>query len=37
LTNTCVTALAISGTNLFAGTYFAGIWRRPLSEMITDV
>ena len=31
-----VRALAISGTNLFAGT-IDGVWRRPLSEMITDV
>ncbi|MDP2363587.1 MAG: T9SS type A sorting domain-containing protein, partial [Ignavibacteria bacterium] len=43
LMNTDVRALAVSGTNLFAGTsnnFFAGItgdgvWRRPLSEMIT--
>lgn len=31
-----ITSLAISGRNLFAGTY-GGVWRRPLSEMITDV
>lgn len=36
LTNTFVTALAVSSTNLFAGTS-DGVWRRPLSEMITDV
>ena len=28
--------LAVSGTNLFAGTN-GGMWKRPLSEMITDV
>jgi len=22
----------VSGTNLFAGTYLAGVWRRPLSD-----
>ena len=32
-----VYALAVSGTNLFAGTSQGGVWRRPLSEMITDV
>jgi hypothetical protein len=37
LMNTNVKALAVSDTNLFAGTYYGGIWRRPLSEMITDV
>ncbi len=36
LPNTAVFALFISGTNLFAGTTF-GVWRRPLSEMITSV
>jgi hypothetical protein len=30
-----VRALAISGTNLVAGTLLGGIWRRPLSEMLT--
>jgi hypothetical protein len=29
--------LAVSGTNLFAGTWGGGVWRRPLSEMITSV
>jgi hypothetical protein len=45
LTSTFVRALAESGTNLFAasgsnifaGTHDGGVWRRPLSEMITDV
>ncbi|MCR4440053.1 MAG: T9SS type A sorting domain-containing protein [bacterium] len=37
-----VSALAVSpkgagGTNLFAGTPGGGVWRRPLSEMITSV
>ena len=31
-----VYAFAVSGTNLFAGTE-GGVWRRPLSEMITSV
>jgi hypothetical protein len=37
LTDTSVNALAVSGTNLFAGTSGGGVWRRPLSEMITSV
>jgi len=36
LTNTPV-ALVVSGSNLFAGTDSNRVWRRPLSEMITDV
>ena len=36
LTNTPV-ALIVSGSNLFAGTDSNRVWRRPLSEMITDV
>ena len=32
-----VQAFAVSGTNLFTGTSGSGVWRRPLSEMITDV
>lgn len=31
-----VYALAISGSDLYAGTY-SGVWRRPLSEMLTSV
>jgi hypothetical protein len=39
---TVVTALAVSGTNIFAfvlswNTYDGFVWRRPLSEMITSV
>ena len=37
LTNYSVGALAVSGTYLFAGTSGDGVWRRPLSEMITSV
>jgi hypothetical protein len=37
LTNTTIDDLAVSGTNLFAGTYGCGVWRRPLSEMIVPV
>ncbi len=37
LINTDVQCLAIQGTHLFAGTYGGGVWRRPLSEMTTDV
>jgi hypothetical protein len=33
-----VTSLAVIGTNLFAGMYGgAGVWRRPISEMVTAV
>jgi hypothetical protein len=30
-------SLFVHGNNLFAGTGGRGVWRRPLSEMITDV
>lgn len=36
LTNYNIYTLAVSGTNLFAGTYGAGVWIRPLAEL-TDV
>ena len=36
LTDTSVHALAVADTNLFAGTQ-TGVWRHPLSEMITSV
>jgi hypothetical protein len=32
-----VFSLAICGTYLYAGTWGPGIWRRPLSEMVTSV
>lgn len=37
LSNVDVRALAISGTDLIAGTSGSGAWRRPLSEIITSV
>jgi len=37
LTGTHVTSFAINGPNLFVGTIGFGVWRRPLSEMITTV
>ena len=37
LPDTGVLALAVSGGNDFAGTQASGVWRRPLSEMITSV
>ena len=41
LTNFNITALAVSaasgGSNLFAGTYGSGLWKRPVSQMITGV
>jgi hypothetical protein len=36
-TTNLVTALAISGTDLFAGTNVGDVWRRPLSDMITGI
>ena len=35
LTNTFVISLAVSGANLFAGTADGGVWRRPLSELVS--
>jgi hypothetical protein len=32
-----VHALVVSGTNLFAATRGTGVWRRPLSELITSI
>lgn len=37
LANLCHEALGFSGTTLFAGTRGAGVWRRPLQEMVTSV
>jgi ligand-binding sensor domain-containing protein len=35
--NTVALSLAVNGSNLFAGTDVDGVWRRPLSEMVTSV
>ncbi len=32
-----VGALVVSGTNLFTGTLGSGVWKRPLTEMITSI
>jgi len=32
-----VISLAVNGTDLFAATVFSGVWKRPLSEMITGI
>jgi hypothetical protein len=37
LATTYVYSFAVSATHLFAGTYGGGVWRRPLSEMVTPV
>lgn len=37
LPNRGVRVLFVSGTYLFAGTWEGGLWRRPLSEVITSV
>jgi hypothetical protein len=37
LTDANVWSLAVSGANLFAGTMYTGVWRRPLAEMVTFV
>jgi photosystem II stability/assembly factor-like uncharacterized protein len=37
LTNLAVVCLAVCGSNMFAGTYNGGVWRRPLAEMVTAV
>ncbi len=37
LTNLGIAALKVMGTKIFAGTVNTGNWRRPLSELITDV
>ena len=37
LTFCYISALAVSGLNLLAGTDGIGVWKRPLSEMITSV
>jgi photosystem II stability/assembly factor-like uncharacterized protein len=35
--HTDINSLAVCGTNLYANTLTKGVWRRPLSEMITAV
>jgi hypothetical protein len=37
LKDSAVLSLAISGDYLLAGTRYSGVWRRPLSEMVTSV
>ena len=37
LSNISVLSLASNGSYLFAGTNGSGVWRRPISEMITDI
>jgi hypothetical protein len=37
LANRNILSLAVSGDRLYAGTNGSGVWRRPLSEMITAV
>ena len=37
LPNISARALVVKGANIFAGTYGHGVYRRPLSEMITSV
>ena len=37
LSNRNVLSLAVEGSYLIAGTYGGGVWRRPLSEMVTAV
>jgi hypothetical protein len=37
LTYLIVNALAVSNSTLFAGTSGGGLWKRPVSQMITDV
>ena len=37
LPNYSVLSLAFDATYIYAGLYYGGVWRRPLSEMITGV
>jgi hypothetical protein len=37
LTDFSITALAVGGTNIYAGTGSTGVWRRPLAEMAAGV
>ncbi len=36
LTDLDVLSLAVKGDTLFAGTFSSGVWKRPLSEIITS-
>ncbi|HEY5124030.1 MAG TPA: hypothetical protein VIK14_09870 [Ignavibacteria bacterium] len=31
-----INSLTVRGTNLFAGTYGDGVWRRPISNIINE-
>jgi hypothetical protein len=35
--NTVVSSLMVNGANIYAGTGGSGVWKRPLSQMVTDV
>jgi ligand-binding sensor domain-containing protein len=37
LTGTFVRSMAVHDSHLFAGTYSTGVWRRPLSEMVSAI
>jgi len=37
LRTTLIVSLSVNGSNIFAGTIGAGVWKRPLSEMITTI
>ncbi|MDR3628225.1 MAG: T9SS type A sorting domain-containing protein [Ignavibacteriaceae bacterium] len=37
LTNYNINTIIINNGNIYAGTNGSGVWRRPLSEMVTDV
>lgn len=37
LTETDVSSLTVSDSYLYVGTYWGGVWRRPLSELVTSV
>jgi hypothetical protein len=34
VSNTNIMSLAIIGSNIYAGTYGSGVWKRPLSEIL---
>ena len=37
LPNTFIWSLALNNSDLYAGTYLTGVWRRPLSDFITGI